>query len=465
MTQPASTSPAAAPPPGPSLLAMTAPLVLSFWMRSAFSFVDTAYAATLGDAAIAAIGLAVPLDFLMIACWVGLSNGLTARLSQAMGAGQGAKIRQLESASWRLITMVLLPLFLVTSAAVWLAADHLGLTAEVARNFAIYGSVTLAGSALTSFWSIVPDSLIKAHQDTRATMWAGIWSNVINLILNTLFLFVFHWGIFGIAFSTVLGRFGGLIYAVRKARAHEAARKARGTDTSKALDPHPTWSILALALPSAAAYGLMALESTFINALLAGTRNATAAIAAFSIYYRVMMFAIMPIIAASVAVLPYTARQFGLGNLDAIRKGFRQISLTMVGYSLLVVAPLTWFGGPPLASAMAEEPLTSALATFALRLTPLACLVGIPFFVCRPVFEAMGRGRPGLLVALLRYAVLTVPSALLGVRLAAAWGYPAFHGLLLGLLAATAFSSAIFHGWLAAYLRRARPEVVTSPAR
>jgi len=444
---------------------MTAPLILSFWMRSAFSFVDTAYAATLGDAAIAAIGLAVPLEFMMIACWVGLSNGLTARLSQAMGAGAGGRIRQFESATWRLISTVLMPLFLLMSVAVWLAADHLGLTAEVARNFAIYGGVTLAGSAFTSFWSIVPDSLIKAHQDTRATMWAGIWSNLINLALNTLFLFVFHWGIFGIAFSTVLGRFGGLIYATRKARSHEAARQARGTDTSPAVDPHPTWSILALALPSAAAYGLMALESTFINAMLAGSRDATAAIAAFSIYYRVMMFAIMPIIAASVAVLPFTAKQFGLGNLHAIRRGFGQISLTMAAYCLLVVAPLTWFGGPPLARAMAEEPFTSVLATFALRLTPVACLLGIPFFVCRPVFEGMGRGRPGLMVALLRYAVLTVPSALAGVRLAAAWGYPEFHGLLFGLLAATAFSSAAFHGWLAITLHRVQPAVVTNRER
>ena len=124
-----------------------------------------------------------------------------------------------------------------------------------------------------------------------------------------------------------------------------------------------------------------------------------------------------------------------------------------------------YIGGPPLARVMTEEPLTSLLATFALRLTPLACLVGIPFFVCRPVFEGMGRGRPGLMVALLRYAVLTVPSALAGVRLATAWGYPEFHGLLYGLLAATAFSSVTFHGWLAIYLRRARPEVVTNPAR
>ena len=89
------------------------------------------------------------------------------------------------------------------------------------------------------FWSIIPDSIVKAHHDTRSTMWAGIWSNVINVVLNTIFTFVFHWGIFGIALSTVVGRFGGLVYAQRRARAHEAAREARGADLSPATDPAP----------------------------------------------------------------------------------------------------------------------------------------------------------------------------------------------------------------------------------
>ena len=52
------------------------PLVVSFTMRAAFTFVDTIYAATIGDSAVAAIGLTVPFEFLMIALWVGMSTGL-----------------------------------------------------------------------------------------------------------------------------------------------------------------------------------------------------------------------------------------------------------------------------------------------------------------------------------------------------------------------------------------------------
>ena len=67
---------------------MSGPLVISFWMRAVVTFVDTIFAAFLGDRAVAAIGLTVPLEFLMIAAWVGLSTGMTSALSRAMGAGE-----------------------------------------------------------------------------------------------------------------------------------------------------------------------------------------------------------------------------------------------------------------------------------------------------------------------------------------------------------------------------------------
>src|SRR5262245_65663221 len=81
---------------GPSIRRMAAPLVLSFGMRSLFTFVDIAFASTLGDQAIAAVGgLSFPYEILMIACWVGVSTGLTSNLAQAMGKRQGARIEQI----------------------------------------------------------------------------------------------------------------------------------------------------------------------------------------------------------------------------------------------------------------------------------------------------------------------------------------------------------------------------------
>ena len=74
----------------------------------------------------------------------------------------------------------------------------------------------------------------------------------------------------------------------------------------------------------------------------------------------------------------------------------------------------------------------------------------------RPVFEAQNRGRPGLLMAALRYLVLTGPLAWAGMRGAEWLGAPVLLGLIAGLLAAAGASSALFLGWAARTLAPAR---------
>jgi len=431
---------------------MSAPLVVSFVMRAAFTFVDTIYAATIGDAAVGAIGLSLPFEFLMIALWVGLSTGLTSCLSRSMGAHEGRKIEQYLKATWVLV-LIASPFFLLLGAAIWFAAPRMGLDEDVFQNFRIYGSVLIGGSAFTMFWSVIPDSVVKAHQDTRSTMWAGIWSNVTNLVLNTVFLFVFHWGIFGIALSTIISRVTGLAYALHRASVHERRRIAEAEDDDRTTDPRPYRSILSLAVPSSLTFTLMAAETAVINALIATMQNATAAIAAYSIYYRVVMFAINPIIAASVALLPFSAKRMGEHDVAGLRRGLREIGIVSIVYTLGIVGPAIYFAAPTLARWLAETPLSAEYATFALRLVPIATLATAPFLLVRPVFEGMGRGRPGLVMASIRYLVLTLPTAWAGIRLATAMGQPQLYGLMVGLLVVGSISSGAFSLWMHVALR------------
>jgi len=436
----------------PTLLRMAAPLVVSFWMRAAVTFVDTIFAAILGDAAVAAVGLAVPFEFLMLAVWVGLSTGLTSALARAMGARQGARIRQYTRACWRII-LAMVPVFLALGGAIWAFAPRSGLAPETALAFQVYGTVLIGGSAFSVFWSVIPDSLIKAHQDTRSTMWAGIWTNALNFGLNVLFLFGFDWGVPGIALSTVLGRFGGLTYALIQARRHERQRIATGATPGQDEDPRPYWAILALALPASITFALVALEGAVVNLLLARLDHPTEAIAAYSIYYRIVLFALQPVIAASVAVLPYVAHRWGQGDVRAIRRSLAQVYRAVLVYSALVVAPVMLVIAPWVAASLTESEITRQYTLFALRLVPLACLAGAPFLLCRPAFEGLNRGRPGVLMAVLRYLVLTGPLAWIGARASIALGFAALHGLIAGLLLAAAIASLTFLLWLRAELR------------
>jgi putative MATE family efflux protein len=416
-------------------------------MRAAFALVDTIYAATLGDAAVASIGLTAPFEFLMIAVWVGLSTGLTSTLSRAMGARRGKAIAQYVRAS-RTLVLIASPAFGLLGVGIWFLAPFVNLSDDVREAFRIYGTTLTIGSAITAFWSVIPDSIVKAHHDTRTTMWAGIASNLTNVVLNTIFVFVFHWGVFGIALSTVIGRVAGLAYSQLKARRHEERRIAEGKHNEPGEDPTPYRSILSLAVPSSLTFALMAGEMFVVNGLLAHMKNATESIAAYSIFHRVLLFTLNPIIAISVALLPYGARRFGEGDIEGVRRGLREAMVLSVVYSLAVVAPVTIPLAPWIAGALAESPLTAEYATFCLRLVPLACLLGAPFLMCRPVFEGMQRGNPGLVMAAIRYILLTPPLAWVATRIALGFDWPGLYGMTTGLLAIAAVTSIAFYLWL-----------------
>src|SRR2546428_3654093 len=181
-----------------SILKMAAPLVLSFQMRSLFTFVDLAFAATLGDAAIAAVGgLSFPYEILMAACWVGVSTGVTSNLSQAMGKRQGQRIDQVLSVS-RLVVWSLVPLFTAIALYIYFGADHMGLDPGLARKFSVYGAVLIGGAGVTPFSSIIPQLLAQAHHDPNSTMWGGLRSTPNKRRLNPILLFPVSLGVFGI---------------------------------------------------------------------------------------------------------------------------------------------------------------------------------------------------------------------------------------------------------------------------
>jgi len=438
-------------------------LIISFWLRSTFQWVDTFFAAELehlenfkglGDASIAAIGLALPFEFLSIACWVGTSNGLTAHLAAAMGAGEGQRVEQLKSAAWKII-LALAAVFVGLAGAIWAWTDLFISDPLLAKQFRIYAAVIVGGSALTSFWSILPDSVVKAHQDTHGTMWAGVLSGLTNVILNAIFVFVFQWGILGIAVSTVLGRIAGLAYAIHRANSHEKRRIAAAEDRQPGIFQRPVKAILEIAAPSSVTYLLMALESIAVLALisqLSPEAITTPLLAAWSIFDRTLRFLLMPAIACSVAFLPLAARYLGLNDVATIRSEFKVAMRASYLYILAFVLPVVGLVGPWLADVLSDTPATRGYAAEGMPFLPLAVVAATPFFLSRAVFDGMKKPRPGLWASIIRAFVFFLPALAIGYGLASWLQVSPMMGLCGGTIIALAAGSRLLKKWMEQFL-------------
>src|SRR4051794_14113983 len=82
------------------------PSSVGLFFNTMYNFVDTYCAGLLSTDALAGLSLSFPVFFVLIAVGSGLSQGATALMANALGAGQKAEARQIFVQSIILVTVV-----------------------------------------------------------------------------------------------------------------------------------------------------------------------------------------------------------------------------------------------------------------------------------------------------------------------------------------------------------------------
>jgi Na+-driven multidrug efflux pump len=224
---------------------------------------------------------------------------------------------------------------------------------------------------------------------------------------------------------------------------------SRGADDGWSDTPTRTWpeataTIGRMSVPAALTFVLTAVEGAVVYGLLRTFPESTVAIASFAVYERLVMIALMPAIGASVAVLPYVARNLAEHRAAEVSANLRRTIAYATVLALAfaipsgVVFPVeigAYFVGD--GEELSEQAITL------LRLTPLATVAVLPFLILRPVFEAVQRPRIGIAVSILRFAILSIPMLLAGAHFAADFGVERLTGLVIGTIAAAVLASAV----------------------
>lgn len=191
----------------PLMLKLSIPGILGMFLISLNTFIDALFAGRLlGENALAAISIALPLTIIVVGCALLVGIGSASVLSRAIGAGD------METQSNIFGTFVIMSLvisFFITIFG-YSSSDRLilfmGGKNEVAWLGSEYFKTYMLG-AVFFILAVGSSQLIKAEGKIGlATGFAAI-AVLINTILNPLFVGFFHWGIQGIALATVVSNF------------------------------------------------------------------------------------------------------------------------------------------------------------------------------------------------------------------------------------------------------------------
>ena len=188
------------------LLIFTGPLILSSILQLLFNAADVIVVGKYaGDNSLAAVGSVGPVTNLMVNLFIGLSVGANVMASRYFGAKDDEHFsKTLHTsmvisliggiivgvvgfvASYRILVMMSSPAEVINLATLYLRIYFIGMPSLLVYNF---------GSAI-----------LRAVGDTRRPMHYLLFSGVVNVLLNLLFVIAFRMDVAGVALATVISQ-------------------------------------------------------------------------------------------------------------------------------------------------------------------------------------------------------------------------------------------------------------------
>jgi len=407
-------------PIGKLLFTMALPLAISMLVQAFYNVVDTYYVSQIKDtsgSAVTALGLAFPIQHLMIGCATGTGVGMNALLSKSLGEGNQKRANQ-AAGNGIFLALCFMAAFMVfgfVGAETYYAMQSdVEATVQAGKDYISICAIFCLGI----FVEIIGERLLQASGRTVYTLFTQGLGAVVNIILDPIFIFgneklgIAPMGITGAAVATVIGQWVAAIMAI-------IFNFTANPDVQLKLrylrpDPKIIKIILTVGIPSIIMMAIGSVMNFGMNQILLsfkayGETPATV----FGIYYKLQSFVLMPLLGINNAMIPIIAFNYGARKPERITKLLKCALFTATAVMLVGICVFQLLPDQLLGIFNQEDPAFLELGCKALRIVsihfPIA-VVGICFSAC---FQALGNGIYSTIVSLCRQMIALLPAAYL----------------------------------------------------
>lgn len=386
-------------------------MLVTMVFQTLYFLVDLYWVGRLGKEAVAAVGVAGNLQFVVLAVSQMLGVGATTLVSHA--AGQRNHERALLVFNQAQVLSILVGgLFLVVAMTLRVPyVSALSADATTARLAADYLVWFIPAMAL-QFAIVAMASALRGVGNFKPGMVVQTASVVINILLAP--VLIFGWGTghaMGVAGAAV-ATFVAVVVGVAWLSAYFLPRTAYLRFVRRDVRPQfALWgAMLKIGLPAGAEFALMAVY-LFIVYRIAAPFGA-AAQAGFGIGMRVVQALFMPIVALGFAVAPVAGQNVGARLPSRVRSVFKSACL-MAGTAMFIAALLCNIAPAALVGVFSDDPQVIAVGDEYLRIISWNFVASGLVFVCSSMFQALGNTLPSLFASFFRIGIIVIPSLLL----------------------------------------------------
>ncbi|MDR2551569.1 MAG: MATE family efflux transporter [Treponema sp.] len=314
------------------IVSFTVPLLIGNLFQQFYNMADTFIVGrTLGVTALAAVGSTGSLMFLILGFVMGFTSGTAIITAQRFGASDAAGVRRSFAAS--IVLGVLVSVFLM-AASIPFAREILLLMRtpeEIADGAYDYMIVIFWGIPVAVLFNLL-SNVMRAVGDSRTPLVFLVIACVINIILDYVFILVFHTGTEGAAYATVIAQFASgilcLVYVMKKMPILRLRREDWRFGW-KELEVHA-----AVALPMGFQMSIIAIGTVIVQFAL--NVLGTTAVAAFTAALKIDQIATLPMSSFGVTMTTYTAQNYGARRYGRIKSGVLQCALISGSFSVFM---------------------------------------------------------------------------------------------------------------------------------
>lgn len=393
------------------MLSMAVPSVIAQVINILYNIVDRIYIGHIsgvGAAALTGVGLTFPIITLISAFSAFVGTGGAPLASIFMGKGDKAHAEKILGTGVFMLfgfSIILMTVFYIFQRPLLYAFGASDATIGYALD---YLSIYLGGTVFVQL-ALGLNPFIIAQGRSRTAMMSIVIGAVINIVLDPVFIFVFHMGVKGAAIATVLSQIVSAAWNVKALMGKDASLRIK---VSCIRPDFPTaGKIFSLGISPFIMRSTESLISIVLNHQLQKF-GGDLYVGSITIMQSVMQLFSAPLSGFTQGVQPIVSYNFGAGRFDRVRTTYRY----MIGGSFLISLATA-------SSAILFPELYAGMFTSDQELIALVGRV-MPTFMAgmlifglqngiQPTFLGLGQAKISLFIALLRKVILLVPLALI----------------------------------------------------
>lgn len=408
-------SPFATEPVGRLILRFAVPSVIALLVNSLYNIVDQIFIGWgVGYLGNGATNVVFPITIIALALAMMIGNGGAAYLSLKLGERQISAAEKGVGNAVTLATVVSILLALIFL--IWIdpILSLFGAT-DVLRPYALeYGYIIGIGLPFMMISAAI-NSMIRADGSPKYAMFSMVIGAIINVILDPVFIFVFHMGVQGAAIATIIGQIASFAVSVVYMPRFKTVRPK--SDAFR-LNGNTCGNIITFGLSSFITQFAITIVMALTNNLLsfygaASVYGAEIPLTATGIVMKVNQIMIAILLGIATGTQPIIGFNYGARNYKRVRKA---LEISLIASEVVSIAAFFIFQFAPMSVISlfgAEDDLYNTFATMAFRIFLMLCpLTGFQT-IAAVYLQAVGKPVKSAILSLARQIIFFIPTALI----------------------------------------------------